>query len=92
MHQRGLDGSGILAARPWLQFRGYGQRIHITTREKSTYFEGDPFDTLRAISDAFRIEENDLPQPMAAGLFGYLGFHGTMDLNIAIRTAVLPAE
>jgi len=78
----------ILAARPWLQFRGYGQRIHITTREKSTHFEGDPFDTLRAISDAFRIEENDLPQPVAAGLFGYLGYDLKDHLEVLPRTTI----
>jgi para-aminobenzoate synthetase component 1 len=78
----------ILAARPWLQFRGYGQRIHITTREKSTHFEGDSFDTLRAISDAFRIEENDLPQPVAAGLFGYLGYDLKDHLEVLPRTTI----
>ncbi len=78
----------ILAARPWLQFRGYGQRIHIATREKSTHFEGDPFDTLRAISDAFRIEENDLPQPVAAGLFGYLGYDLKDHLEVLPRTTI----
>ena len=78
----------ILAARPWLQFRGYGQRIHINTHEKSTHFEGDPFDALRAISDTFHIEGNDLPQPVAAGLFGYLGYDLKDHLEALPRTTI----
>ena len=78
----------ILAARPWLAFRGYGKQLQIITREKSTYFEGDPFDALRAISKAFRIEGKDLPQPVAAGLFGYLAYDLKDHLEDLPRTAI----
>ena len=78
----------ILAARPWLAFRGYGKQLQITTYKKSTHFEGDPFDTLRAISNAFRIEGKDLPQPVAAGLFGYLAYDLKDHLEKLPRTAI----
>ncbi len=35
---------------------------------------GEPLDNLRQLLEECRIEEHDQPAPMAAGLFGYLGY------------------
>lgn len=42
--------------------------------EKFSLSARAPLDDLRALLDECRIDEPDQPQPMAAGLFGYLGY------------------
>lgn len=64
----------ILAIRPWLIFSGKGNRISIKSGEREIILKGNPFDILRTILDSFRIDDENLPVPIGAGLFGYLSY------------------
>ena len=78
----------IMAARPWLTFRGLGLRMQIATDRQVFEFEENPFDTLRKIINAFRIDPTDLPAPIASGLFGYLAYDLKDHLEKLPRTSV----
>ena len=78
----------IMAARPWLTFRGRGSHMQITTDGQAFEFEENPFDMLRKIINAFRIDPADLPVPIAGGLFGYLAYDLKDHLEELPRTSV----
>ena len=78
----------IMAARPWLTFRGRGSRMQIATDRQVLEFEENPFDTLRKIINAFRIDPTDFPVPIASGLFGYLAYDLKDHLEKLPRTSV----
>ncbi len=69
----------ILGAKPWLTFTGRNRNMTITSEDQTFEVNADPFDALRSIITAFRpsvlgLGIPDLPQPLAAGLFGYLSY------------------
>ncbi|MCP4683068.1 MAG: aminodeoxychorismate synthase component I [Desulfobacterales bacterium] len=75
-----LDCAGyhILAAKPWLTFSGRKRNMTVRSEDQTRSFEADPFDALRSILDAFDSDHLQLPEqipiPVAAGLFGYLSY------------------
>jgi para-aminobenzoate synthetase component 1 len=78
----------ILAARPWLSFAAYGRQTTITSGAKGIRFEADPFDTLRMLIKAYRIDDPKLPFPAGAGLFGYLSYDLKDHLETLPRTSI----
>jgi para-aminobenzoate synthetase component 1 len=64
----------ILAICPWLEIKGCGRRIALTADGKDVLLDGDPFDVLRQIINEYAMAFDDLPIPIAAGLFGYLSY------------------
>ena len=61
----------------WRCSRGGKVEINREAQEDAKKFSVSaraPLDDLRALLDECRIDEPDQPQPMAAGLFGYLGY------------------
>ena len=78
----------ILGAKPWLTFLGRRDKMSIIAEDKSVHFQGDPFDTLRMILNAFSIDYPDLPVPVAAGLLGYLSYDLKDFLEKLPRTSV----
>ena len=61
----------------WCCERGGKASVNRTAQKDDNAFtssERAPMDDLRALLDECRIDEPDQPQPMAAGLFGYLGY------------------
>ena len=62
----------LLAALPWMTIRGKRSGLQITVDGNRMDLDGDPFDTLQELMAALRMEGGGLPEPVAAGLFGYL--------------------
>jgi para-aminobenzoate synthetase component 1 len=77
----------ILGAKPWLTLKGRHRSMTITASNQSIDFKADPFDLLRRILNACRLNDlhvvpSGLTQPITAGLFGYLSY----DLKDALET------
>ncbi len=83
----------ILGAKPWLTFRGRNRKMTITSADQTVEVNADPFDTLRSIINALHLNDLDWdqsgwPQPLAAGLFGYLSYDLKDVLEKLPRTSV----
>ena len=83
----------ILAAKPWLTLKGHHRRMVITALNQSFEYHADPFDMLREILNACRLNDLDgVPsgstQPIAAGLFGYFSYDLKDVLETLPRTCV----
>jgi para-aminobenzoate synthetase component 1 len=83
----------ILGAKPWLTFTGRNRNMTITSEDQTFEVNADPFDALRSIITAFRpsvlgLGIPDLPQSLAAGLFGYLSYDLKDVLEKLPRTSV----
>ncbi len=82
----------IIAAEPWLTFIGSGNKIKISIENEDYRFEGDPFDTLRILINKYSLDQNilpqDLPVPVASGLFGYFSYDLKDTLEELPRTSV----
>jgi len=69
----------ILAAKPWLTFMGFRNDMIISADKRKFHFKGFPFDTLKKIinhygSQVRELDIADMPEPVYAGLFGYLSY------------------
>ncbi len=83
----------ILGANPWLTIKGRHRNLKITASNQSIHLEADPFDVLRQILNALRLNDFDgvysgLPQPIASGLFGYLAYDLKDVLETLPRTSI----
>jgi para-aminobenzoate synthetase component 1 len=83
----------ILGAKPWLTLKGRRRSITITSSNQSINFKTDPFDMLRRILNACRLNDlheipSGLTQPIAAGLFGYLSYDLKDVLEKLPRTSI----
>ncbi len=83
----------ILGTKPWLTFRGRGNRMCITGPEKIVELEADPFELLRELLNMYsqgRPEQglSGLPEPIAAGLFGYFTYDLKDCLENLVRTSI----
>ena len=86
----GLDCSryNIIGAMPWMTVSGYREDITITATDQLFCFNADPFDTLRAILNAFSLEDQDSFLPVESGLFGYLSYDLKDCLEYLPRTSI----
>ena len=83
----------ILGALPWLTLKGRHRSMVITASNQSFVYDADPFDMLRGIINACRLNgpnsvPMDLTQPIAAGLFGYLSYDLKDVLETLPRTSI----
>lgn len=78
----------VLAARPMLIFSGKGKSMTLSSGTKEQTFEADPFDTLRLVLNHFKNEEVSFPDPVAAGLFGYLAYDLKDEIERLPRTSL----
>jgi para-aminobenzoate synthetase component 1 len=78
----------LLAALPWMTIRGKRSGLQITVDGNRMDLDGDPFDTLQELMAALRMEGGGLPEPVAAGLFGYLAYDLKDSLEKLPRTSV----
>jgi para-aminobenzoate synthetase component 1 len=83
----------ILGAMPWLVLSGISRNMTVMTKENAFNFTADPFETLRLILKTFGLNdfnpgETDLPEPIAAGLFGYLSYDLKDHLEKLPRTSI----
>jgi para-aminobenzoate synthetase component 1 len=78
----------ILGAFPWLTLSTKGRRIRLQVDRRSFTFEGSPLEALRSIVDRLRLPEGRWPQPIAAGLMGYLAYDLKDHMETLPRTSV----
>jgi para-aminobenzoate synthetase component 1 len=78
----------ILAIRPWLVFSGKGNRMSIRSGGREIILEDNPFDILRSVLDSLRIDNENLPIPVGAGVFGYLSYDLKDYLEKLPRTSI----
>lgn len=72
----------ILAVHPWLSIQVRGKEALMQTSRHTLQMETDPFDLLRHVLRTYSQTIADPPEPIGAGLFGYLAY----DLKDAIET------
>ena len=72
----------MLAARPFLILSGKGKKIQLRTEDKVEHIKADPFDALARVLNHFKTPGVSFPEPVSAGLFGYLAY----DLKNHIET------
>ncbi len=78
----------MLGLWPWLSFKGKNRVMRVAAFDREIRFEQDPFDTLRAIINAFEVENREQPLPLSAGLMGYLAYDLKDSLETLPRTTV----
>jgi para-aminobenzoate synthetase component 1 len=78
----------MLAALPWMTIRGKKRRLQITVDGNRLDLDSDPFDTLQELTAALRVKGGGLPEPVCAGLFGYLSYDLKDNLEKLPRTTV----
>ena len=78
----------ILGIRPYLTFSCRDNLITIETGQRKHHFHGDPFDTLKTIINACKIDPPPVDIPIGAGLMGYLSYDLKDYLEKLPRTSV----
>ncbi len=78
----------VLGLWPWLSLKGKNRTMRISVLDREIRLEQDPFDTLRGILTAFKIENRKPSLPLAAGLMGYLAYDLKDSLETLPRTTV----
>jgi para-aminobenzoate synthetase component 1 len=66
--------SNLLAVRPWLCLRAWGDLIEIKLGSTRHRFRRDPFEAIRAVCSTFNLPATQAKPPVSAGLFGYLAY------------------
>ncbi|MDJ0782068.1 MAG: aminodeoxychorismate synthase component I [Desulfosarcinaceae bacterium] len=80
----------LLAAAPWLQLEGRGQKISAVLGETRYTFEADPFWLLEQVMACLKHPKAMGNPPVSNGLFGYLAYDLKDHLEELPRTAVDP--
>jgi para-aminobenzoate synthetase component I len=85
-----LDSSRyhILGIRPWLTLKGRGRRMTVASDLTTKAFDADPFEVLRSILNAYRIDMPEIILPLTSGLMGYLAYDLKDHLERLPRTSV----
>ena len=83
----------VLAVKPWLAFKGIRQEMTIKLQDQTHQFTGDPFSTLREIIKIFKNDNlmdpgHNFPEPVCAGLFGYLSYDLKNSIEKLPRTSM----
>jgi para-aminobenzoate synthetase component I len=78
----------ILGIRPWMSFSGKGSLFTIRLSDTEHRLEGNPFNILKEIITACRIDDMHQDVPFGAGLMGYLSYDLKDYLENLPRTSV----
>ncbi|MFP4194768.1 MAG: aminodeoxychorismate synthase component I [Desulfobacterales bacterium] len=78
----------ILAADPWLSFKAWPGAALIDAGGSRINYHGNPLDALGRVINHYSTSCPDLPEPAAAGLFGYLAYDLKDEIEDLPRTAV----
>ena len=78
----------LMGALPWLTLKAKRRVVNIDMDGSLLTLEASPFVALRSVLDRFALPQAGLPQPMAAGLMGYLAYDLKDDLETLPRTCV----
>ncbi len=79
----------ILGVWPWLTLSGRPGETVLTVDHRRTVLADDPLDVLRAVLTQLRLSAaEDRPEPLSAGLLGYLSYDLKDSLERLPRTAV----
>ena len=72
----GLDASkySIIGLDPFLIITARGDQVDIVDRGEAISLKGDPFEALREILRAFRVDDGHDDWPLTSGGIGYLGY------------------
>ncbi|MFW6011027.1 MAG: aminodeoxychorismate synthase component I [Desulfosalsimonas sp.] len=72
----GLDCAryNILAASPWMTFKAWKGSSIIDAGGGGINYQGNPLDALGPVINHYALRHPDLPEPVAAGFFGYLAY------------------
>jgi para-aminobenzoate synthetase component I len=85
-----LDSSRyhIMGIKPWLTLKGRGRRMTVASDLTRKVFDADPFEVLRSILNAYRIDGPEINLPLGSGLMGYLAYDLKDNLERLPRTSV----
>ncbi|MCF8111004.1 MAG: aminodeoxychorismate synthase component I [Desulfobacteraceae bacterium] len=78
----------ILAACPWLTFKAWPGSAIIEAGGSRINYQGNTLDALGLVINRYCTRDPDLPEPVAAGLFGYLAYDLKDEIEKLPRTAV----
>ncbi len=78
----------ILGILPWLTLWGRPGQMRLRVDDQEIEIGGDPFEALRLILGQFRLPPGQWPEPLAAGLMGYLAYDLKDNLETLPRTGV----
>ncbi len=78
----------ILGVKPWLSLKGHGRQMELKAQDKTLVFDANPFDTLRALLNRFKLNFQDFSIPISSGLLGYLAYDLKDHLETLPRTSI----
>ncbi|NLD35443.1 MAG: aminodeoxychorismate synthase component I [Desulfatiglans sp.] len=78
----------ILGIRPWMSLSGKGNNFTLQVSGTEYKYEGNPFDILKGVLTAFKINNMPHDVPFGAGLMGYLSYDLKDYLEKLPRTTV----
>lgn len=83
----------IIAARPWLSMTCFRDQIKISTNQQKFNFKGQFFDLLKKVVNHYSLQIKelklaDLPEPVYAGIFGYLAYDLKDSIEKLPRTSI----
>ncbi|MFP4571773.1 MAG: aminodeoxychorismate synthase component I [Desulfobacterales bacterium] len=78
----------ILAVSPWLSFKAWAGSARIEAGGGKIDYYADPLDALGSIINNCSLRDTALPEPLAAGLFGYLAYDLKDRIEELPRTSV----
>ncbi|MFT5701633.1 MAG: para-aminobenzoate synthetase component 1 [Desulforhopalus sp.] len=78
----------IMGALPWLTISTDTQQVRVTVDQQNHTFENDPFELLRSVMDQLALPQGEWPDPLVAGLLGYLSYDLKDCLEQLPRTTV----
>ena len=64
----------IMGALPWLTISTNTQQVNVAIDQQNHTFDSNPFDLLRLVMDQLALPQGEWPDPLAAGLLGYLSY------------------
>ncbi|MFW5774941.1 MAG: aminodeoxychorismate synthase component I [Chitinivibrionales bacterium] len=78
----------ILGIKPWLSLKAGLTHATIESAGRTRIVEADPLDLLQTIIRYYKLPHADYPQPICAGLFGYLSYDLKDCIEVLPRTSV----
>ena len=78
----------LLGIWPWLSLSGRGGALRLQVDGRTRPWQAGPLDALAMVLEALQLPAGDWPEPLAAGLMGYLAYDLKDELETLTRTSV----
>ncbi len=78
----------IMGALPWLTISAGAQQTHLSVNQKTQQLKIPPFEMLRSVMSHLALPPGEWPEPLCAGLLGYLAYDLKDSLEQLPRTSV----